>query len=110
VSLDLLLRAPPGTFLVEPFSKIEMLNTECSSSLNSPPENVLAEIDSYTGSTFPNLIIEGHIRVDSSVPFFADACWIRISFIVSFVQVRIRDSDSTSRRFYKQSCVQRGSM
>jgi len=45
---------------------MEMLNVECSSSLNSPPENVLAETDSYTHSTSRNLLIEGHIRVDSS--------------------------------------------
>jgi len=54
-------------FLVEPFSKMEMFNVERSSTLNSPPENVLAEIDSYTHSTFRNLLIEGHIRVDSSI-------------------------------------------
>jgi hypothetical protein len=54
-------------FLVERFSKMEMLNVECSSSLNSPRENVLAETDSYTHSTSRNLLIEGHIRVDSSI-------------------------------------------
>jgi hypothetical protein len=64
VSLDFVLRAPPGGFLVERFSKIEMLNIECSFGLNSSPENVLAEIDSYTRSTFRNLLIEGHIRVE----------------------------------------------
>jgi hypothetical protein len=53
-------------FLMERFSKIEKLNIECSSSLNSPPENVLAETDS-THSTFRNLPIEGHIKVDSSM-------------------------------------------
>jgi hypothetical protein len=68
---DLVLKAPPGMFLVERFSKIEMLNIECSSSLNSLRENVLAEIDSYTHSTFRNLLIEGHIRVDSSVRLWA---------------------------------------
>jgi len=52
---------------VERFGKIEMFNVECCSSLNSPPENVLAETDSYTHSTFRNLLIEGHIRVDSSI-------------------------------------------
>jgi len=56
VSLDLVLRAPPGMFLVEQFSKIEMLNIECSSSLNSPPDNVLAETAPYTRSTFRNLL------------------------------------------------------
>jgi hypothetical protein len=65
---DLVLKAPPGMFLVERFSKIEMLNVECSSSLNSPRENVLAETDSCTHSTSRNLLIEGHIRVDSSNP------------------------------------------
>ena len=53
-------------FLVEPFSKMEKFNVERSSALKSPPENVLAETDSYTHSTFRNLSIEGHIRVDSS--------------------------------------------
>jgi len=66
VSLDFALNAPPGTFLVERFTKMEMLNIECSSRMNSRPESTLAEIASYSHPTFRNLLIEGHIRVDSS--------------------------------------------
>ena len=67
MSLDFALNAPPGTFLVERFTKMEMLNIECSSRMNSRPESTLAEIASYSHPTFRNLLIEGHIRVDSSI-------------------------------------------
>jgi hypothetical protein len=46
---------------------MEMLNIECSSWTNSRPESALAEIDSYSHPTFRNLLIEGHIRADSSM-------------------------------------------
>ena len=51
VSLDFLLRAPPGMFLVERFSEMEVLKTECSSRTKLLPESVLAEIDSCNHST-----------------------------------------------------------
>jgi len=66
VSLDSVFRAPPGTFPVERFSKMEVLNVECISRLNAPPESVLEETDFYTHSTFRNLLIEGQMWGDSS--------------------------------------------
>jgi len=66
VSLDLVVGAPPGWFLVERFGKIEMFNVECSSSLYSPPEKVPAETDPHAHAASRNLLVEGHIKVDSS--------------------------------------------
>jgi len=53
-------------FLVERFSEMEMLNVECISGLNVPPESVLQETGSCTHSTFRNLLIEGQMWGDSS--------------------------------------------
>ena len=76
-------------FLVEPFSKMEMFNVERSSTPKSPRESVLAETDSYTHSTFRNLSIEGHIKVDSSdtagsraVESYLFSCLIVVRFAI----------------------------
>ena len=45
VSLGFVLGARPGTFPVEPFSRMEVFNIDRSSSLNSPPQNDLPETD-----------------------------------------------------------------
>ena len=46
---------------------MEMLNVECISSLNAPPESVLEETDFYTHSTSRNPLIEEQMGGDSSI-------------------------------------------